>query len=242
MYNAAFRALGIDAVYVALDCAEAAVAPLMLALAEAGGGGNVTIPHKAAAARAVGDPAMMAWQACNTFWGLAGALQGANTDPDGVRHALDRLGVSGGRWLVVGTGGAARGVLEAARQVGAEVAVRSRSAERASAMLDLAAGTGMTLCHPGDCDVVLNATPLGLTANDPAPLSLADTPRVRVILDLVYARGETALVRGARAAGLHAADGREVLVGQGAAAFRRWFPEIPPPVEIMRAAVRDGLG
>jgi len=89
--------------------------------------------------------------------------------------------------------------------------------------------------------VVVNATPLGLASSDPAPLSLADAPLARVVLDLVYARGETALVRGARAAGLRAADGREVLVGQGAAAFRHWFPDTPPPIEVMRAAVRDGL-
>lgn len=243
MHNAAFRVLGLNAVYVALACVPESVAPLMQALARAGGGGNVTIPHKATAATATGDPALMAAEACNTFWGMEGVLHGANTDPDGVIHALQQLGVDGGGcWLVVGTGGAARGVLEAARRMGAALAVRSRSPERASAFLDQAARVGVASCLPAECGVVINATPLGMGLTDPVPLSLADTPKARVLLDLVYARGETPLVRGARTAGLQAADGREVLLGQGAAAFRHWFPHLDPPLEVMRAAVRAGLG
>ena len=53
MQNAAFRVLGLDAVYVPLPCAAEHVPVLMAALAAAGGGGNVTVPHKAIAAKAV---------------------------------------------------------------------------------------------------------------------------------------------------------------------------------------------
>ena len=53
LQNAAFRALGLDAVYVALRCEASALAALMASLVRQGGGGNVTIPHKAAAARAL---------------------------------------------------------------------------------------------------------------------------------------------------------------------------------------------
>jgi shikimate 5-dehydrogenase len=73
------------------------------------------------------------------------------------------------------------------------------------------------------------------------PLSLPEAPGARTVLDLVYARGGTPLVRAARAIGLAAADGREVLLGQGIASFRRWFPEVDPPAEIMRAALRAAL-
>lgn len=236
MHNAAFRALGLDAVYVALDCAAESVAPLMTALAAAGGGGNVTVPHKGAAAAAAGLAG-----ACNTFWGEAGQLRGANTDPDGILHALARLGCREGRWLVVGTGGSAHGVVEAAHRAGARLAVRSRSADRASALMDQAARAGVMLVGPAECDVIINTTPLGLAPNDPLPLSLADCPEARTVLDLVYARGGTPLVRAARTLGLAAEDGREVLLGQGAAAFGHWFPGVPAPVEVMRAAIRAGL-
>ncbi len=241
MHNAAFRALGLDAVYLALDCVEARVAPLMLALAEAGGGGNITIPHKGTAAGVVGPAGLGGTGACNTFWGADGAIAGANTDPAGILHALQRRGVNGGRWLVVGTGGSARAVVAAARTAGAGLAVRSRTAERASALCDHAARSGIPIAHPAECDVVINTTPLGMQPADAAPLSLADAPAARVVLDLVYAPGETALVRAAKARGLVAEDGREVLLGQGMAAFRLWFPALDPPVEVMRAALRAGL-
>lgn len=241
MHNAAFRVLGIDAAYLALDCSSDLVGPLIRGIAAAGGGGNVTIPHKAEAARAIGladhDPDAV----CNTFWQEDGVLRGANTDPEGILGALRHAGVEGGRWLVVGTGGSARGVLAAARQAGAAVAVQSRDAARAAAFGDSARRLGVTVVERGECEVLVNATPLGLRRDDPVPASLAELAGVRVVLDLVYARGETALVRSARAIGLVALDGREVLLGQGVAAFRHWFPGISPPVEVMRAALRDGL-
>jgi shikimate dehydrogenase len=241
MHNAAFRALGIDAVYTALDCAPAHVEPLMHALADAGGGGNVTIPHKPVAAAALDRGPAIGTGACNTFWGEAGMLLGDNTDPDGVQYALAGLGGEWSRWLILGTGGSARGCLEAARREGAAVAIRSRNPERATAFAARAAEIGLDVVDASECDLIVNATPLGLAASDPMPLSLPEAPGARTVLDLVYARGGTPLVRAARAIGLAAADGREVLLGQGIASFRRWFPEVDPPAEIMRAALRAAL-
>jgi shikimate 5-dehydrogenase len=63
---------------------------------------------------------------------------------------------------------------------------------------------------------------------------------VLAMLDLVYARGETPAVRMFRRLGARSADGRGVLVAQGAAAFERFFGMMPP-VERMRAAVDDAL-
>src|SRR5688500_10278670 len=82
MHNAAFRALGLDAVYVPLPCKADDVPVLLGSLARAGGGGNVTVPHKEAAARAVDrlEPLAQALGACNTFWGDDGGAAGGNTD------------------------------------------------------------------------------------------------------------------------------------------------------------------
>lgn len=241
MHNAAFRALGIDAVYVALDCAPARVEPLMHALADAGGGGNITIPHKPVAAAALDRGPAVGTGACNTFWGEAGLLLGANTDPDGVQYALTALGDEWSRWLVIGTGGSALGCLEAAKRMGASVAIKSRNADRATAFATRASELGIGVVAASECDLVVNATPLGLKASDPMPLTFPEAPGARAVLDLVYARSGTPLVRAARAIGLTAADGREVLLGQGVASFRRWFPEVDPPAEIMRAALRAAL-
>jgi shikimate dehydrogenase len=89
--------------------------------------------------------------------------------------------------------------------------------------------------------LVINCTPLGLHQGDPLPIEVADLPEGAAALDLVYARGGTRWVRGLRARGIPAEDGREVLLGQGAAAFERWFPAERAPVEVMRAALARGL-
>jgi shikimate dehydrogenase len=88
---------------------------------------------------------------------------------------------------------------------------------------------------------VINCTPLGLSRGDPVPVPPGDVPRAELALDLVYRKGETPWVHAMRAAGRRAADGREVLVEQGAGAFECWFPGRPAPREVMRAAVRAAL-
>jgi len=243
MHNAAFRALGLDAVYVALACGELDLTAAMNLLAHSGGGGNVTVPHKAAAAGALdlATPLVRRLEACNTFWIEEGALHGDNTDVVGVGAALERLDLPPGPWLVAGTGGAARGVVGAAAEHGASVAVRSRDAMRRSAFEQWMTGLGVQPAPPAECTVLVNATPLGLHAGDHLPIAADQAPVAIVALDLVYAPHGTAWSRAMREAGLRAADGREVLVAQGAAAFRRWFPEEDPPVEVMRAAVEDAL-
>ena len=242
MHNAAFAALGIDAVYCPLRCAAADLASLLRVLANAGGG-NVTVPHKAAAAAAVDrlDDTATATGAINTFWTADGEIVGGNTDVAGVLAAVEALGSPAGPWLVIGTGGAARAVAVAAGLRGVGLAVRSRDGRRAAEFASWAADRGAPPASSSECGLVINATPLGLAEGDAMPLVPASMPQTAAALDLVYARGETPWVRAVRARGHRAADGREMLVAQGAAAFGRWFPALTPPVEIMRAVVYAAL-
>jgi len=243
MHNAAFTAMGLDAVYVALDCGTDAVPGLIAALVMAGGGGNVTIPHKAVAAAAVVPAAGALDDACNTFWSEGGRAVGTSTDVDGILGGLSALGAAEEpAWLIVGTGGSAIAAAAAAARCGARIAVRSRSADRARKLIARARGLGASSADPDECTVVLNATPLGLGEGDPLPIMPTDVPAARFALDLVYRPGETAWIAAMRTAGVRAADGREVLVRQGAASFERWFPGRQAPVDIMRAAVLDQLG
>ena len=98
MYNAACRALGLDAVYVALRVPASDVSTVFQALAATGGAGNVTVPHKEAAERSVARKTDVCARAgaCNTFWTEDGVLVGDNTDVAGVRGALTTLGASNG--------------------------------------------------------------------------------------------------------------------------------------------------
>ena len=247
MYNAAFRALGLDAVYVALPTPAAALSSLLSALVGIGAAGNVTVPHKEAVERCCARKTDLCARvgACNTFWTEQGQLVGDNTDVAGVLGALRALGGDGaGRWLVLGTGGSARAVAVAAAEAKAELQVRSRDPERARAFARWAEGAGAS-AHaarvPVATEIVINATPLGLEDRDPLPLAAEEMRDITAALDLVYAPGETRWVRMLRARGLAAADGREVLVRQGTAAFSRFFPDQAAPVEVMRAAVNRAL-
>lgn len=243
MQTAAFHALGLAASYIALACTPEDVPHLLEVFARAGGGGNVTIPHKSIAAHSVtpATPLVALTGACNTFWGGEGDVWGDNTDVAGVLAALDRIEAPATSWLILGTGGAARAAGAAALTRKAAIAVRSRTAERQIAYETWALAHGIQLCDPEACEVAINATPLGLRPNDPLPLDPAATPGIARALDLVYGKRSTAWVRAMQARGVPAADGREVLVEQGAAALERWFPNEQAPRELMRAVVNGHL-
>ncbi len=250
MQNAAFRAAGVDGVYLPLRVGEEDLVGLLRGIARAGGGGNVTLPHKALAARALERPlpAVIRTGACNTFWLEGGEIHGDNTDVEGFRRALRTLlgrPPEGARVLLLGAGGAARAVVHALVEDGVEgIWIRNRSQGRARALAE-EVGEGRARWESGPpeglppMDVVVNATPLGLQPGDPLPLAPEGLPPGEpVCLDLAYARDETPWVRALRAHGVPAADGREMLVQQGAAAFERWWGQ-GAPVEVMRMALTE---
>ncbi|MEO8032150.1 MAG: hypothetical protein ABI765_14965 [Gemmatimonadota bacterium] len=243
MHNAAFQALGLDAVYVPINCQPGRVAAAISALTSSGGGGNVTVPHKPEAAQALTRPSALVTRvgAANTFWSEGSEIVGDNTDVAGIVGALDQLEPPPGPWLVAGTGGGARAVAIAAAERGVGLAIRSRASGRRMEFEQWVQNLGLAVADSRECRVMINATPLGLKAGDHLPLSADDAPEAEVALDLVYAPGGTLWVRSMRDLGLRAADGRSMLVEQGAAAFRHWFPAEDAPVEIMRAAVESAL-
>lgn len=248
--NAAIRHAALDAVYAALRCDAHSVAPMIRALCRAGGGGNVTIPHKAIAAQCIEEPTPVVHRTgvCNTFWGHDGAIAGDNTDVDGFRQAALALRgeLRGARALIVGAGGAAAAAVCALLDDGAAgVTLLNRSPDRArtlAARFDPAGGTvdvvtTVAALRGTSWDLVVNASAIGLTPADPLPLDLAIPGDVGAALDLVYSHGRsTPWVRHARSLRIPAADGTGMLLAQGAAAFRRWFG-VDPDLETMRAAL-----
>jgi shikimate dehydrogenase len=249
MQNAAFAAAGQDAVYVALPCGSRHVASLMSALAAAGGGGNVTVPHKQIAVTALeqATAVVTATGACNTFWLENDQLTGDNTDVAGFTQAALRMlgSLHGIRALVLGAGGGARAAVFALLAEGAErVSVLGRSSASVQALLaHLDANGKRTEAIPQEentfgmgYDLVVNATPVGMRSSDPSPIDLSRLGHVRAALDLVYSPQGTALVRNAERHGIAALDGAEMLVAQGAASYARWFGG-KAPIDVMRAAV-----
>ena len=251
--NRAFEAAGVDGVYVALQCKEEDLEGFMVSIARAGGGGNITLPHKekAAAIVEIASEAVVQTGACNTFWGdERGRIHGDNTDVDGFRSALSFfIGSvpSGIRVLLLGGGGAARASLLGLIDEGAdEIVIFNRTPERARSMSRRIGGERTRVIpvleeiEGEDFDLVINATRLGLEKNDASPVDLERLGCVGAAMDLVYGRHVTPFVRAAEAMDIRATDGAEMLVRQGAASFERWWG-IPAPVEAMRAAMEKSL-
>ena len=174
IHNAAYRALGLDWVYVGLPVPAGRGHEAIRALPALGiAGVNVTMPHKADAADAcdvlTGDAAALG--AVNTVVVRPdGSLLGDSTDGAGFLLALSRIGVdpAASRILVLGAGGAARSIVLALGRAGARVMVAARRGDAAGAAAELATGAEAhdwsdlaTLV--ARCDVIVNATPIGMS-------------------------------------------------------------------------------
>ena len=246
--NAAFQEAGVDGAYVALHCDAERMVGFMSGLGGAGGGGNVTLPHKEKAASVLDKPseAVRRTGACNTFWGEDGKLCGDNTDVEGFGRALRHfLGGSpeGYRVLMLGAGGAARAALLSLVDAQAEdVLLLNRTVERARAVARRIGGDRVRVAESrsdvdaGDFDLVVNTTRLGLGIDDELPLDLERLSRAGAVIDLVYGPGQTPFVTAAKRLGIPAVDGGEMLVHQGAVSFERWWGE-PAPIDAMRRAL-----
>ena len=254
MHAEAFAELGLEAEYAParLPTRDPGAVAAALRRHAATGGGNVTLPHKTRAALALDEPtpAVRATGACNCFWQTDdGRLAGDNTDVEGVEAVLREL--LGGRRLeevlVLGAGGAGAAVAVAVGRLGPGlIRVTNRTSARARRLVERLRALGLDArCEPwppaGPFDVIVNATTLGLDPVDPPPVSF-DRVTARVALDLVYPAvgaetgSTTDWVRAARARGIEATDGLEVLVRQAAACYPRWFGVDAPLAALRRGA------
>jgi len=238
MHRAAFRELGLEADYTVVRVAENRRADLETAVGylAASGGGNVTVPHKQAVAAMLHSSSedVRITGACNCFWSDgSGGIVGDNTDVGGilaVLRSMRRLDPVGATVLIVGAGGGAAAAAVAADRAGAAtISVLNRRADRAASLvhrLDRFSSATISVAppgtHPGDFDLVIQATSLGLDPADPLPCEFGERPPAYA-LDLVYARGETSWVRHARDGGSEAIDGLAILWEQGVLSLERWL-------------------
>ena len=257
LHNAAFRALGLPFVYVACRVAREDLPAAVVGLAALGAAGaNVTVPHKEAAAALVErlTPAAAAARAVNTLVPLpGGGWEGDNTDVEGFLAPLapHRAALAGAEVVVLGAGGAARAVayalLTALTPTRVTIAARTPvRAERLAADLAPFDPRGALAVVPFEeaapavrhAALVVNATPVGLPPDPdatPWPDAAGFHPGL-LVYDLVYAPGETRLLRDAAARGATTLDGRAMLLAQAAASFERWTGRAMP-LDVARAAL-----
>lgn len=245
MHNAAFAALGMDAVYFRL-----AVASAEEALETAGqmglSGMNVTAPFKEEMERLADelDGNAKAIGAVNTVvFGKGASAQGFNTDSAGVSRSLQEGGtlLQGAKAVVLGAGGAAKAAVHALVSHGAKVTVANRTVEKAKIVAD---AFGCEFCplendRPGHA--LAGADILVSTISTGKRVVRQDLLHEKlVVLDAIYSK-KTALAVDAQAAGCKVIGGTEWLVHQGVEAFML-FTGKKIDAKVMRKAVESGNG
>ena len=245
--HAAFaRQSGIDLRYEPIDATLEGFFDALQAFADAGGtGANVTLPLKQSAFALSATTTMRARRAgaVNTLAWLDGQWHGDNTDGTGlVRHLTDRhrLDLRQRRTLLLGAGGAARGIAPSLLDAGiGELYIANRSPERADALADTLGQPGRV--HPryiddlralGEFDLIVNATAATREGALPAlPISLLG-PRTTAV-DLSYGEAAIPFLAWARANRAHdAIDGLGMLVEQAAESFALWHGTRPSTDEV----------
>jgi shikimate dehydrogenase len=234
---AMMRAAGLER-YQRLPVAPDAFADTVRALHGAGfRGANVTIPHKQAAlavATTASDAAREIGAANTLSFAAGGEIAAENTDAPGLIAALGDRPM--GTALVLGAGGSARAAVWALARAGADVSIWNRTPQRAE-------GLGARVVRDAvAADVLVNCTSVGLDRSSSPfkdlPLDADGLGEYTTVVDLVYRKGGTVLVREAAKRGVDTVDGLEILVRQGALSFTLWTG-LAPALDSMRAAARD---
>ena len=237
IHNSWLNRYGIDGAYVPLPIRPEDFAATIPALVKAGFAGvNVTIPHKEAAFMVcdhVDDSARRAG-AVNTLVFTPHGIQGRNTDGYGFLANLHRHGVNpkAGPVLILGAGGAARGIAAALQEDGADITFSNRTPERATA-LAASLPPAKTLDWDNrevalaDYALLINTTSLGMIHQPPLDLKLDRAAPNMAVADIVFAPLETALLRDAKTRGLQAVEGLGMLLHQAVPGFAAWFGITP---------------
>jgi len=222
---------------------------------DGGMGLNITVPHKQAAAELVNDltPRAAEAGAVNTIHRKAsGELVGDNTDGIGLVADLEAnlgLALEGKRILILGAGGATRGVLgPLLERQPAVVAIANRTVSRAQQLVTEFAGFGTLVASGFDSveaapfDLVINGTSASLEGSVP-PVAPAAIGAATVCYDMAYSKGETPFTRYAREHGAKAAyKGWGMLVEQAAESFMIWRgirPQTRPVLELLTSSVTN---
>lgn len=221
-------------------------------IAQGGAGANVTLPFKEQAYRLVDELSERASLAgaVNTIKKLDdGRLLGDNTDGIGLLSDLQRLELikPGDRVLLVGAGGAARGVILPLLSLKCRLTITNRTPEKAQALAEIFQQAGEIVALPMEqlaekpFDLVINATSSGVGGEVPA-ISASIMTAQTCCYDMFYQAGTTPFLRWCKEQGAtKMADGLGMLVGQAAWSFFLWhnvFPDVAPVIAALQAELQ----
>ncbi len=252
MFNAAFKALDLNWCYLAFDVKPSDLGTTLRGLTAAGVVGvNLTVPHKILVMRYINCKERNALQlgAVNTIKFFSrnrtSSIHGYNTDGYGLLKALQEkfsFRPQGKIATIIGCGGAGRSAAIQLALSGAKKLIllnRTRSKAFAVARAIRFLGT-KTICvfSAEPCDLVIQATSLGLNNRDPLPISRTGLQRCnpKLFFDMIYSPAETSIMKIADQLGCRISGGLEMLLHQGVKAFEIWTGR-KAPIKIMRQAL-----
>ena len=248
--------LGIDATYEKWEVTPEGVGDFVAGLRAPGTLGiNITVPHKQAVIPFLDevDEWATAAGAVNTIVNHDGHLTGHNTDGPGFLRALlveTGYDPSRTRALILGAGGAARGILLALIRGGVDsLVIANRTLERAETLAQLSSDNGVgseAISLSGDAlteaaasaNLIVNCTTMGMSHGPDehgSPISAAQIPATATVNDVVYTPLLTPILKEAAAAGATVLGGLPMLVYQGVLSFQMWTG-VDAPVDVMLAA------
>ncbi|MCJ8011470.1 shikimate dehydrogenase [Paenibacillus sp. KQZ6P-2] len=256
MHQAALTALGLPGAYVPMHVKREYVGDAMAGIKALGFRGiNVTIPHKLEVIPYLDhlDETALRIGAVNTIVNDNGILTGYNTDGIGYVRSLKEEAVSdlkGKKIMVLGAGGAARGIVYALSLEGTDrIYIANRTADKAEAMAeewkDLADIRGLSIQELpailGEIDILINTTSVGMHPKvTETPVDVNHIPEHAVVSDLIYNPLQTRLLAESKRKGCTVHGGLGMFVNQGAYALEYWTG-MPAPVAEMRRAVLDSM-
>ena len=196
-------------------------------------GVNITIPHKEYALRyadSVSDTAEKVG-AANMLTFRETVTYAENSDVFGFQAAIKENAIEPSTFknsLVLGAGGAARGIVLALKETGVkELKIANRTKAKAERLAEQVGGCVIDWNDKDKAveaaDIIINTTSLGMKGAPPLPLDLSSLKSDAVVADIVYAPLETPLLRSAREKGVKTIDGLFMLMHQAAPGFKTWF-------------------
>lgn len=235
IHQTSFAFNDINASYEAFEVSPDQLGEALKAFIRQGYSGfNITIPHKEAVLAYLDglDPLAERMGAVNTLVLSGGKLLGYNTDGPGLMQALTHHGVclEGLRTLVLGAGGAAKGICHALALSGSErIDIYNRTFEKAHELAELLraeyglSSQAVILETLGDYDLVINATSLGMNPHpETLPIEPSLFPNSTVFCDIVYKPHETLFLKKARALGARCIYGIDMLIYQALLSEQLW--------------------
>lgn len=254
MMEAGYRSVGLDWRYQLFHVKAEELGNALAGIRAMGFSGlNLTIPHKIAAIPYMDGMSESAKLigAINTIVVRDGKLYGENTDGKGFVRGMTEDGISleGKSIVILGAGGAARAIsVECALAKAASITIVNRTEEKGKELAELL--NGKTPCRAAfmkwtagiavpPCDILVNATNIGLYPDTNAPDIDYDSIKAGMIVqDIIPNPAITPFLKKAEAKGATVRDGQSMLVHQGALGVELWTGK-KPDVKQMRAALAE---